>query len=392
MDPANEARLAETLEAIGEGLQDLRLRDARFGFEGARSLAKALVRRDYDVTWRSEKVLLRGVTDDEETGRSSKFIKNDGDGTQYDGWLASPLPNVEGFTIATGGMDCHVRFGLTQDPADDESFEHGFWLGLYPDKKAVRRGESGEEEHVLDFELLDTFRVEIDKGTGRVVALINDGAEIAELGSVPPETASLFAKVFLLERDAFVRISKVVAMARVLSLDINGNRIGDEGIGPLAKAIEWPTSRLLALDLGLNRLGDAGVARLAQALGTAVGGRVAALTLSHNEIGDGGACSLAELLQKECSCLARLNLCDNSVADVGAVHLAQALTHEACRLTLLDLSLNSVGDDGAMLLAEALEQPQCKVSTFKLERSCLGHKAKKRLAQTFRDTVRLHED
>jgi uncharacterized protein (TIGR02996 family) len=77
-------------------------------------------------------------------------------------------------------------------------------------------------------------------------------------------------------------------LARLTSLNLGGNSIGDEGVVTLAAC---PClGRLTALNLRSNGLTDAGVRTLAFSGGLQ---RLAALNLSNNAVGDAGAAALA---------------------------------------------------------------------------------------------------
>jgi internalin A len=145
-----------------------------------------------------------------------------------------------------------------------------------------------------------------------------------------------------------------VTLTGLISLNLSGNRISDDGARALAaltgltsldlrlNGIGADGARALAaltgltsLDLRLNRIGADGARALAALTG------LTSLDLRQNEISDDGARALAALTN-----LTSLYLSGNGISADGARALA-ALTG----LTSLDLSFNEISADGAWALA-----------------------------------------
>lgn len=83
------------------------------------------------------------------------------------------------------------------------------------------------------------------------------------------------------------------------SLDLSGNRLGDEGAEAVAEALSAAPAAQALRSLGLanNRVSAAGVETLAAAIRAA--GCVERLDLSQNAVGEGGAAALARLLHAQ---------------------------------------------------------------------------------------------
>jgi Leucine-rich repeat (LRR) protein len=118
-------------------------------------------------------------------------------------------------------------------------------------------------------------------------------------------------------------------LTALTSLDLTGNRIGDEGAQALKGLVN-----LTRLDMAGNEIGAAGA--------TALKGLVnlTRLNLAGNEIGDEGAPALEGLVN-----LTSLNLAGNEIGDKG-VQALKGLVN----LTSLDLSYNNIGAEGAQAL------------------------------------------
>ena len=114
-------------------------------------------------------------------------------------------------------------------------------------------------------------------------------------------------------------------LVNLISLDLAGNNIGDDGARALAGLV-----KLTSLDLAINEIGDDGARALAGLV------KLTSLDLAINEIGDDGARALAGLVK-----LTSLDLPLNEIGDDGARALAGLVN-----LTSLNLSGNAIGDDG----------------------------------------------
>ncbi|EOD22570.1 hypothetical protein EMIHUDRAFT_469610 [Emiliania huxleyi CCMP1516] len=159
------------------------------------------------------------------------------------------------------------------------------------------------------------------------------------------------------------QLAEVLASGpRHWKLDLEGNKIGDEGCKALAAALgkEGAAPRLKELCLGRNQIGDEGCKALAAALGKEGAAlRLETIYLDGNsQVGDEGCKALAAALGKEGAVprLKNLYLRDNQIGDEGCKALAAALGKEGAvpRLKNLYLRDNQIGDEGCKALAAAL--------------------------------------
>jgi hypothetical protein len=148
---------------------------------------------------------------------------------------------------------------------------------------------------------------------------------------------------------------------RVHTLNLEDNKIGDQGARELAKAL--PATRVHTLNLGYNGIRDAGAIELAKYLQRT---RVHTLYLSWNEIGDAGASELAKALPATRVHTLRLEY--NQIRAAGASEIAKALS--GTQVHTLDLNSNQIGDAAAIELVKAL--PSTRVHTIYLNYNQIG--------------------
>ena len=111
-------------------------------------------------------------------------------------------------------------------------------------------------------------------------------------------------------------IAKIVRNNSITSLQLMGNKIGDEGAAMIAEALRVNSS-LTALNLASTGLGDEGAAGIASAL--YFNSSLSDLALERNNIGDEGAAMFATLLHVNSS-LASLSLMNQrTLADEAAI-------------------------------------------------------------------------
>ena len=132
--------------------------------------------------------------------------------------------------------------------------------------------------------------------------------------------------------------------ARLLSLNLTSNNIGDDGIRVLAESPYL--NRLLRLDLEHNSIGTAGCRSLASAPFIA---SLTVLNLAYNEIGDEGACALAESTRFAQGL--ELDLRNNGIGDSGARALAES---PHLRDVSLDVSDNAISWEGVAVFKDRL--------------------------------------
>jgi uncharacterized protein (TIGR02996 family) len=181
------------------------------------------------------------------------------------------------------------------------------------------------------------------------------------------EGVGLEAATFLVQAGALFRLSPV---RHVKLYRAAGSIAAVAGSAHLA--------RLTTLDLEGNDLGDEGAVALA---GSAHLAGLTTLLLWSNRIGDDGVRALAR--SPHLARLTRLDLSANAVADGGLEALASAPLLK--RLTLLDLQRNRIGDDGARaLLASASVGDKAHID---LGKNPIGESAREALRARFAGRV-----
>lgn len=146
-----------------------------------------------------------------------------------------------------------------------------------------------------------------------------------------------------------------MALPRLESLDLSGNRIIGDGLSSVAASL--PAS-LTMCDLSSNAFGDAGVAALGAALAGGAVPRLRSLYLDRVDGGNDGVVALARGVAARHGLLAQLSelwLSNNQIGDAGAAALFAALGAGALpSLGDLRLQFNTLGDASAATLADAL--------------------------------------
>lgn len=156
-------------------------------------------------------------------------------------------------------------------------------------------------------------------------------------------------KTFLEEKYLMVLLSGIKENPRVISLNLDYNRLSDDGASLMADFLQTDYS-LRNVYLNSNQIGWNGAQSLANVL--KVNTTLTYLELSNNPISDRGIICLADAL-RENQTLASLNLSQTSMTLVGLKHLADALQLNES-LTVLQIAENQIGDAGLELLLDAL--------------------------------------
>jgi Ran GTPase-activating protein (RanGAP) involved in mRNA processing and transport len=138
---------------------------------------------------------------------------------------------------------------------------------------------------------------------------------------------------------------------RITSLELFGNRIGDESCYAIAEMLS-SNSNLKRLKLGDNMIGATGAHALAQGLRHNTS--LTQLHLGGNRIQVQGLQSIAEALIDNAT-LTSLGLRDNDVGPDGMAMLAKTLRSSTCALSDIQLKGNQIRAQGAMHLAHALQ-------------------------------------
>ena len=146
-------------------------------------------------------------------------------------------------------------------------------------------------------------------------------------------------------------LARAFAVNRSLQeLDMSCNKIGDKGIAHIATALQTNTT-MTKLDISQCSISDEGAESLARAL--AVNRSLQELDMSWNEIGDKGIAHIATTLQTNTT-MTKLDISHCSISDEGAESLARALAVNRS-LQELYISENEIGDKGIAHIAKALQ-------------------------------------
>ena len=143
------------------------------------------------------------------------------------------------------------------------------------------------------------------------------------------------------------------APPHVLSLNLRGNRLGDEGVAALADTWLMRDARLVALDVSRTAMGCAALVALTNALAHA-GSVLRTLCLAGNSLGSSDSQQALGTLLLRSTCLDTLDcsFCSFMSDNMAAVH--RALGSDGCNLRQLQLRGNRLGNDGAMGMAAVL--------------------------------------
>ena len=153
-------------------------------------------------------------------------------------------------------------------------------------------------------------------------------------------------------------------------LNINDNRIGEDGACVLASSLYNLKESLLKLDISNNSIKSGCVNVIADVLKQYK--HLTELNISGNYIGEDGACVLASSLCNLKESLLKLDISNNSIKSGGVKAIANAL--KQCKhLGELNISGNYIGEDGACVLASSL--CNFKKSLHKLDISNNGIKS-----------------
>jgi Ran GTPase-activating protein (RanGAP) involved in mRNA processing and transport len=149
--------------------------------------------------------------------------------------------------------------------------------------------------------------------------------------------------------EEFNSLCKIIKGSSLQTLDLYGNKIGDEGTKALAGYLP---SSLQTLNLDNNNIGAEGVKALAGYLPSSL----QTLDLWCNNIGDEGVKALAEHLP---SSLQELDLCSNNIGDEGVKALAE---HLPSSLQTLDLWNNNISESQKEIIKKLAKEKNIDLS------------------------------
>ena len=153
-------------------------------------------------------------------------------------------------------------------------------------------------------------------------------------------------------------------------LDLSNNRLGNDGLAKLTRAIQKRSgAHLVELRLSNNGIGHGGIETMMNKL---LQHNLVSLSLDKNAIGDQG-CQLVAASLRSMSSLARLNLGFNQIGSRGVNSLMRSLV--ACEsITYLALSGNIMKISGAVALAFTLAQHP-RFEQLDVDNCCLSQAA-----------------
>ena len=188
-----------------------------------------------------------------------------------------------------------------------------------------------EEDHAsLDVPAVDELAMMIEGLDDSVASrpAARKGGRLDGPDAAPSETISLVSRKL---SSAIARLSETedAGQAPLRRVDLNSERIADEGAEQLAAALR--TSAVRELFLLDNEIGDQGIVCIANALKS--NRSLTELYLNGNGIGDEGVRSLCASFAD--SPLTLLNLSSNPISHRGAQFLAEMLVKPTCKVTLL---------------------------------------------------------
>lgn len=172
--------------------------------------------------------------------------------------------------------------------------------------------------------------------------------------------------------DGVGKIAKALSSpeCKVRSLNLSFNIIGDEGVENLSLSMSSQNCVLQELDLSQNEIQSQGCKYLAGAIRKH--NCLEKLNLEGNKVGDEGAAQLLSALRIYNSKLHSLMLDANDIGDGGIAGLPHAFRSPHCKLGHLNLGRNSISRNGLGTLSEALKSPFCHLEQLVLRDSTLS--------------------
>jgi len=143
------------------------------------------------------------------------------------------------------------------------------------------------------------------------------------------------------------------------SVDLGGNKLGDEGWGAIFAAICGnKDSKIMSMDASSESIGPAGGKLIAEALRTSVTGALTSVELRGNELGDEGwGAIFAAICGNKDSKIMAMDASSENIGSAGGKLIAEALrTSVTGALTVTNLLCNRLDAESAKMLAEVAKQ------------------------------------
>ncbi|XP_057691049.1 NACHT, LRR and PYD domains-containing protein 12-like isoform X4 [Corythoichthys intestinalis] len=203
------------------------------------------------------------------------------------------------------------------------------------------------------------------------------GVEILSKGLASPHChlEVLNLSMCWITRRGCISLTEVLKLnlSHLQELDLNGNKLSDEGVEILSKGLSSPNCILKVLHLRKCLVTKRGCVSLAEAfkLNTS---HLQELDLSLNDLSDEGVEILSKGLSSPHCILKVLHLSECKITKRGCVSLAEALKLNTSHLQELDLSCNNLLDEGVENLSKGLASPHCILKVLRLSRCGIADK------------------
>ncbi|XP_051750708.1 uncharacterized protein LOC127513157 isoform X2 [Ctenopharyngodon idella] len=185
------------------------------------------------------------------------------------------------------------------------------------------------------------------------------------------------------------RVKQLAALLRdkhckLSTLQLNNNKITEEGCSALASAFNLNPSNLKELDLSGNKLGNSGMKKICRLLENPQC-RLEKLKLCRCNVTEKQYLNLTSALCLNLSHLRELDLSGNKLKNKGVKHLCDILNHSHCKLERLSLRDSEMTDEGCSALTSALKSNPSHLRELNLSRNKLGNSGVKNLAVLLRN-------
>uniref|UniRef100_A0A8I3MG19 NLR family pyrin domain containing 13 n=2 Tax=Canis lupus familiaris TaxID=9615 RepID=A0A8I3MG19_CANLF len=185
------------------------------------------------------------------------------------------------------------------------------------------------------------------------------GMSTSSLKELSLEKCNLSAAIY---QDLALHVSST---QRTTRLCLGFNPLQDDGVRLLCAALTHPECALERLVLWFCQLGAPSCRYLSEAL--LKNKSLTHLNLRRNKLRDEGVKFLCKALSHPDCSLQNLDLSDCSFTADGCQELANALRHNH-NMKILDIRNNDVQDNGVKHLCEVLQDPYCELNTLGLEK------------------------
>uniref|UniRef100_K7FF63 NACHT, LRR and PYD domains-containing protein 3 n=1 Tax=Pelodiscus sinensis TaxID=13735 RepID=K7FF63_PELSI len=186
-------------------------------------------------------------------------------------------------------------------------------------------------------------------------------------------------------RDAVHRIRFLNVQSHLRALCLDENSIDDELMKTLCNSLNSTEYRLQSLSLRSNNLTQESIANICSLFHCNM---AVSLNLQSNSVGDEGVKILATCLKSKGCCLEKLSLPGAGLTE-DCVPAITSLFSQKNTLRWLDLSFNNLGDGGVKALCSALKDKESRLEKLILENNGITNSCEKELIQLIETTPSL---